>query len=101
MNRSRERRRGRRDQEARARLAPSVEAGEATCNRCGLPILPGQEWDADHIDSLVAGGHPDGPRAPAHALKADCPAGGNRAAGNADRTAWRNRHRTRTREWTS
>lgn len=33
---------------ARARLQPAVDAGMASCARCGRPIMPGQPWDAGH-----------------------------------------------------
>jgi hypothetical protein len=65
VNRSRERRRGRHDQAARARLRPIVHAGLAICPRCGLVIVPdpaveGEGWDTGHVDDLVAGGSPTG-----------------------------------------
>ena len=75
------RRRGRADQAARARLAPIVAAGLAECGRCGLRILPEQQWDAGHAHDIGRGGDPAGPLRPEHALKRDCPAGGNRSAG--------------------
>jgi len=56
---------GRRDTAARAALAPLVAAG-TTCWRCGLPIDPGQPWDAGHLDDLATGGHPAGRRLPEH-----------------------------------
>lgn len=45
------------------------------CWRCGRPILGDQQWDLGHDDNdrtITIG--------PEHALKKDCPAGGNRAA---------------------
>ena len=39
---------GAQSRKARAKLAPAVRAGRAVCCRCGLPILPGQRWHADH-----------------------------------------------------
>ena len=70
------RRCGRRDQAARARLAPVVEAGQARCWRCGQPIQPGEPWDAGHLTDLALGGDPSGEVRPEHAR---C----NRAAGAA------------------
>lgn len=72
---------GGRHQRLRKQLEPIVKAGQATCWRCGHPITPDQPWDLGHDDddrSLYMG--------PEHALKSDCPAGGNRSAGA------RNRH---------
>jgi hypothetical protein len=34
----------------RAQFVRLVEAGQATCARCGLPILPGEPFDLDHAD---------------------------------------------------
>jgi hypothetical protein len=34
----------------RARYACLVDAGEAVCARCGIPILPGDEWDLGHSE---------------------------------------------------
>jgi hypothetical protein len=34
----------------RARWAPLVEAGQAVCVRCGLPIQPGSQWHLDHTE---------------------------------------------------
>jgi hypothetical protein len=35
-------------QQARARIARIVAAGEAVCARCGRPIDPDAAWDLDH-----------------------------------------------------
>lgn len=35
---------------ARAAVKPDVEAGNATCWRCGQPIAPGATWDMGHDD---------------------------------------------------
>lgn len=63
---SSQRRRGRRDQEARARLVPLVASGTAVCSRCLEPIDPTEPWDAGHIDDLALGGAADGAVAPEH-----------------------------------
>jgi hypothetical protein len=34
----------------RQRWVPIVERGEATCWRCGKPIIPGTAWDLGHDD---------------------------------------------------
>lgn len=34
---------------ARAMLSPVVERGEAVCLKCGHAVLPGQQWDVDHL----------------------------------------------------
>ena len=34
----------------RRALTPIVDAGRATCWRCGLPITPGEPWDLGHDD---------------------------------------------------
>jgi hypothetical protein len=53
------------DQRAwRARVAKAGVWG-LLCPRCGQPILPGQEWDLDHVDQLWADGG-GGRRLPAH-----------------------------------
>ena len=57
---------GRRDQAARAALAPLVESGRAKCWRCGEPINPTDPWDAGHLDDLALGGAPGGERQPEH-----------------------------------
>ena len=36
--------------ELRKRLARAVAAGQATCWRCGSPILPGARWHLGHSD---------------------------------------------------
>ena len=67
-----------------ARLRPayaaSVAAGMAVCGRCHTPILPGQKWDLGHVVALSTG-MTTGQYQTEHALKRDCPAGGNRSAG--------------------
>ena len=65
---------GYRHQEARRLLEPVVRSGQATCARCGRPILPSQAWDLGHHDhdrSRYSG--------PEHRHSRDCPEGGNRA----------------------
>ena len=57
---------GRRDQAARAQLAPLVASGRAVCWRCGKQIKPDEPWDAGHLEDLALGGRPDGERAPEH-----------------------------------
>ena len=37
-------------QRLRKQWAPKVARGEVRCWRCGLPILPGGEWDLGHND---------------------------------------------------
>jgi hypothetical protein len=37
-------------QRRRAAIAPTVNAGRATCARCGEPIHAGEEWHLDHSD---------------------------------------------------
>jgi hypothetical protein len=32
-------------------VAKAVEAGKASCARCGLPIEPGEPWNLDHSDT--------------------------------------------------
>lgn len=42
----------------RAALAPLVQAGRATCWRCGVPILPDATWHLGHDDhdrSIIRG----------------------------------------------
>ena len=41
---------GGRHQALRRRFAAIVEAGLASCWRCGLPIVPGEPWDLGHVD---------------------------------------------------
>lgn len=76
------RQKGRRDQAARNAWRPRVEAGLEVCWRCRQPILPDQRWDLGHLEDIATGGSPTGPRRPEHALKRDCPAGGNRSLGH-------------------
>ena len=40
-------------------MRPAVEAGGATCRRCGEPIEPGTPWDVGHVVDVWAGGDPD------------------------------------------
>lgn len=89
-NYSAARRRGRRDQAARAALAPLVESGQAICGRCGKPIDPADEWDAGHALDLVTGGHPDGFRSPEHS---PCNRSAGAKVGNVMRSAARRRLR--------
>jgi hypothetical protein len=45
-------------QRERARWAPIVAEGGASCARCGRPIMPGSRWDLGHHDrdrSIYAG----------------------------------------------
>lgn len=86
---------------ARRALAPAVLDGTATCWRCGLPILPGQEWDAGHTHDLGLGGHPLGETRHEHARKKDCPEGGNRSNGARLGAQLRPRGRRRLDEWIS
>lgn len=87
------RRRGRADQEARARLVPLVASGLAICARCHTPILPTDEWDAGHVDDLALGGHPAGPVAPEHRR---CNRAAGARLGNTIRTR---RGRVRLADW--
>lgn len=73
------RRRGRRDQAARAALAPLVASGKAKCWRCNQPIDPREPWQAGHLDDLVLGGDPDGTRLPEHRV---CNTGAGARLGN-------------------
>jgi hypothetical protein len=41
---------GHRHRERRKQVAISVEAGLASCARCGLAIEPGEPWDLGHDD---------------------------------------------------
>jgi hypothetical protein len=45
------------------RRAARVRANATRCWRCGLPILPGQPVDADHVNP----GDPNSPLLPTHA----------------------------------
>ncbi|MGE2733834.1 hypothetical protein [Mycolicibacterium vaccae] len=67
---------GTRHQRLREQLKPIVKSGQAICWRCEQPIGPEQPFDLGHDDddrTIYRG--------PEHALKDDCAAGGNRAAG--------------------
>ena len=77
---------------ARRALAPLVATGLAVCHRCSLPILPGQEWDAGHVDDLGLGGNPAGRVRPEHVT---C----NRSAGGRLGNQLRRRGRRRLDEW--
>jgi hypothetical protein len=37
----------------RKRWGPIVEAGYASCCRCGYPIVPGSRWHLDHRDDKL------------------------------------------------
>lgn len=65
----------------RRKWAAAVEAGVVNCRRCHDPIRPGQEWDLGHAHDIALGGDPLAATEPEHARRADCVAGGNRAAG--------------------
>ena len=41
---------GAQHQRIRAALTPIVNAGDATCWRCGRTIVPGTPWDVGHDD---------------------------------------------------
>ncbi len=88
------RRRGRADQQARATLAPLVTSGRAVCRRCGRPILPGQAWDAGHVEDLGLGGAPGGLVVPEHSA---C----NRSAGGDLGNRLRRDRRHRVKTWSS
>lgn len=61
----------------RAKHAPAIRAGIAVCCRCGLPILPGTPWQADHYPvPLEFGGTQT---QPAH-TRCNTSAGGKRGA---------------------
>lgn len=55
---------------------PIVQAGRATCWRCGEPIAPDSPWDLGHDDNDRTRY-----RGPEHRGR-ECPAGGNRATAN-------------------
>jgi hypothetical protein len=38
-------------QQRRAAIAPLLNAGKATCARCGEPIARGDDWHVDHTDA--------------------------------------------------
>lgn len=43
--------------QARKRIQPLIDAGDAVCARCGHPIRPGQAWDVGHVLPLDTHGH--------------------------------------------
>lgn len=86
------RHRGRRDQLARAALAPLVASGTAKCWRCDELIDPLDEWDAGHLEDLATGGAPAGRRLPEHRR---C----NRVAGAQLGAQLRRSRRRRLDEW--
>ena len=53
---ARERWSGRMVMQHRARWSPKVNAGEVTCWRCGLPIVPGTPWKLGHLKDRALGG---------------------------------------------
>lgn len=48
-------------QAERERWKPAVEAGHATCARCGKPIEAGAAWDLGHNDDRTAWTGPEHP----------------------------------------
>lgn len=71
-----------------------------TCRRCGTPITPGQPWDLGHPTDATPGGPTnDHGLQPEHALKKDCPAGGNRSAGATAGNHQRNNRIPPSRTW--
>ncbi|QDZ14239.1 hypothetical protein FPZ11_05190 [Humibacter ginsenosidimutans] len=76
----------------RARMQPTIDAGSAVCWRCRGLIVPGTKWDVGHVED--ASGRWTGRYAPEHALKRDCPMGGNRSAGGRKGASLTNHRRT-------
>lgn len=83
----------------RAHWSPKIAAGDVECRRCHEPIRPGQRWDLGHAHDLALGGNPHGVMVPEHALRDDCPAGGNRSAGATLGNQLRRRPRRRLSDW--
>jgi hypothetical protein len=50
VSREHDARYGHRHRRLRAQLRQLVEAGQASCARCGKRILPGEAWDLGHAD---------------------------------------------------
>jgi hypothetical protein len=46
--------------------AAAVRANATRCWLCGGGPRPDDPWQADHVEPLAQGGHPDGALAPAH-----------------------------------
>lgn len=80
-------------QRLRPKYQPIVDSGNAVCGRCHLPIMPGQRWDIGHITDLSSG-LPGAGYQTEHAMKRDCPKGGNRSAGGKLGAAKTNRGKT-------
>ena len=71
-------------QRLRRALAPIVQAGRATCWRCGQPIKPTDAWDLGHDDQDRAI-----TRGPEHAYKCNRSAAGRASHGLTPRDASR------------
>lgn len=63
----------------RARWQPRVDAGDVTCWRCLLPILPGTPWKLGHLRDRALGGTAADGLHPEHARCSDA-SGGRLAA---------------------
>lgn len=70
-------------QAQRGKWRSTVEAGHATCARCGQPIAPGTPWDLGHTDDRTAWTGPE---------HASC----NRSAGGRNGAAVSNARRAMT-----